>query len=247
MKEATKRFAGLGVEFQRRADLGDDAAVEHDDAVGQRHRLDLVVGDVDHRRAERLVQLRQLDAHLHAQHRIEVGQRLVEQEDLRLAHQRAADGDALALAAGQLRRLAVHQLVELQQRGDLVGAPGLHLARGAGDRQREGDVLAHRQMRVERVGLEHHGDAALGRMHPGDVGAVDEDRPRRHHFQPGDHAQHRRLAAAGRPEQGAELALADRQVDIADRGEVAIALADRAHFHVLQLQTPKSVAPIDGA
>ena len=38
-----------GVELQRRADLRDDAAVEHDDAVGQRHRLDLVVGDVDHR------------------------------------------------------------------------------------------------------------------------------------------------------------------------------------------------------
>ena len=37
------------VEVERRADLRDAAAVEHDDAVGQRHRLDLVVGDVDHR------------------------------------------------------------------------------------------------------------------------------------------------------------------------------------------------------
>ena len=42
---------------------------------------------------------------------------------------------------------------------------------------------------------------------------------RGHLLQPGDHAQHRRLAAAGRPEQGAELALADGQVEIADRGE----------------------------
>jgi hypothetical protein len=33
---------------------------------------------------------------------VEVGQRLVEQQDLRLQHQRAGDGDALLLAAGEL-------------------------------------------------------------------------------------------------------------------------------------------------
>ncbi len=42
-----------------------------------------------------------LHPHLHAQLGVEVGQRLVEQEDLRLAHDRAADGDALALAAAR--------------------------------------------------------------------------------------------------------------------------------------------------
>ena len=49
-----------------------------------------------------------------AERRVEVGQRLVEQEHLRVAHDGAADGDALALAAGELRRLAVEQLLELQ-------------------------------------------------------------------------------------------------------------------------------------
>ena len=49
-----------------------------------------------------LLQLGDLEPHLHAQRRVEVGQRLVEQEGLRLAHDGAADGDALALAAGEL-------------------------------------------------------------------------------------------------------------------------------------------------
>ncbi len=40
------------VELERRADLGHPPPVEHDDLVGERHRLGLVVGDVDHRRAE---------------------------------------------------------------------------------------------------------------------------------------------------------------------------------------------------
>ncbi len=53
------------------------------------------------------MELGDLEAHLHAQRRVEVRQRLVEQEGLGLAHDGAADGDALALAAGELARLAV--------------------------------------------------------------------------------------------------------------------------------------------
>ena len=47
---------GVVVEVERRADLLDAAGAQHDDPVGQRHRLDLVVRDVDHRGAELLVQ-----------------------------------------------------------------------------------------------------------------------------------------------------------------------------------------------
>ena len=61
-----------------------------------------------------LVQALDLGAHVDAQLGVEVGQRLVEQEDLRVAHQRAAHGDALALAAGELARLAVEQMADLQ-------------------------------------------------------------------------------------------------------------------------------------
>ncbi len=95
------------VEFQRGADLLDAAAVEHDDALRQRHRLDLVVGDVDDGRAQAAVQAGDLHAHLHAQRGIEVGQRLVEQEQLGLARDRAPDRHALALAAGQVLGLAL--------------------------------------------------------------------------------------------------------------------------------------------
>jgi hypothetical protein len=87
------------VELERRADLLDDAVVHHDDAVGHRHRLDLVVRDVDGRRLEALVQRLDLAAHRDAQLRVQVRQWLVEQEHLGIAHDRAAHRDALALAA----------------------------------------------------------------------------------------------------------------------------------------------------
>ena len=76
------------------------------------------MGDVDDRRADALVELLDLHAHLDAQLGIEVAERLVEQEEQGIAHQRPAHGDALALAAGQLRRLALEQRVDLQQLGD---------------------------------------------------------------------------------------------------------------------------------
>src|SRR5207253_9326260 len=61
----------------------------HDrDAVPHRHRLDLVVRHVDERRTEVAVQLLQVDARLHAELGIEVGERLVQEE-----HLRAADED----------------------------------------------------------------------------------------------------------------------------------------------------------
>ena len=132
---------GMVVELQRRADLRDMSPIEHDDAVGERHRLDLVVRDIDHRRPERRVQLGEFEAHLHAQLRVEIGERLVEQEHLGLAHQRAADRDPLPLAAGEFGRAAVEQRLELQNVRDFERPRVLDFARRAGDRQREGDIL----------------------------------------------------------------------------------------------------------
>ena len=48
--------------------------IEQDHAVGHGHRLDLVVGDVDHRDAELALQRPDLGAHLGAELRVEVGQ-----------------------------------------------------------------------------------------------------------------------------------------------------------------------------
>ena len=64
------------------------------------------------------MQLGELEAHLHAQLRVEIGERLIEQKNLRLAHQRPADRDPLALSAGKLRRPAVEKWLELQDARD---------------------------------------------------------------------------------------------------------------------------------
>jgi hypothetical protein len=68
------------------------------------------VRDVDHRRAQVALHPRDLRAHLDAQLGVEVGERLVHEEGLRLANNRPAHGHPLALAAGELARLLAQLL-----------------------------------------------------------------------------------------------------------------------------------------
>ena len=98
------------VQRLRAVDLLQLALAQHGDAITHRHRLGLVVRDVDRRDAEVVLDARDLGAHLDAQLRVEVRERLVHQERLRMPHDRAAHRDALALPAGERFGLAAEQL-----------------------------------------------------------------------------------------------------------------------------------------
>jgi hypothetical protein len=131
------------------------------DPVAHRHCFGLIVGDVDRGHAEVVLNASDLGAHLHAKFGVEVRQRLVHQEDLRMPHDRATHRDSLALAARQGPRLAVEELVEAE---DLCGVVDPLAYLGLGDMlqlQAERHVLEDRHVRIQRVVLEHHRDVAL--------------------------------------------------------------------------------------
>ena len=211
------------------------AVVHHDDLVGHGHGLDLVVGDVDRRGLQALVQFLDLGAHLHAQLGIEVGQRLVEQEHLRIAHDGAAHGDALALAAGKLARIAFEQRLEAEDLGGALHPRRRSLPVGAPRSFSEKrHVVGDGHVRIERVVLEHHGDVALFRRQIVDHPVADADFARGDVLKAGDHPQQRRFAAARWADQHDELAIADRNIDAVDDGCRAkslmhVANCDRSH------------------
>ncbi len=104
--------------------------------------------------------------------------------------------------------------------------------------QRERDVAANVQVRVQREQLEHESDVAVRSALEADVLTAEEDLPRGRQLEPGDHAQRRRLAAAGRAEQAEELAIVDREGRVTHRDEVAESLvqvldADLGHRSTL--------------
>jgi hypothetical protein len=111
-----------GPDFHGCRDLRGVALVHHHQPVAERHRLHLVMGDEQGGDAEAALQAPDLGAHLHAQLGVEVGERLVEQEQLGLAHDGAAHGDALALPAGKLARLALQQGADAEQVGRFLHA-----------------------------------------------------------------------------------------------------------------------------
>ena len=173
-----------------------------------------------------ILKLGDLEPHLDPKRRVEVRQWLVEQEGLRFPDDGTADGDALALAARELPRPPVEILGEVEDargRFDLAVDLGLGLTRHA---QSESDVLAHAHVRIERVGLEHHRQAALGRRRVDDIGPVDQDLAAGGVLQPGDETQQRRLSTAGRSDEHDERAVGDGEVDVLDDVDLAEAFLD---------------------
>jgi hypothetical protein len=119
---ADEEIDGPVVELLGSRDLLQLALPHHRHAVAHGHRLDLVVRDVDGGRAEVPYEARDLRAQLHAQLRVQIGERLVHQKRLRLTDDRAAHRDTLALAAGKRPRLAFQQLLEAEDPGCVLDA-----------------------------------------------------------------------------------------------------------------------------
>src|SRR5438128_1468717 len=108
---AGRRFVSL----VRPRDLLHAPGVHHHDAIGERHRLGLVVGDEDRGGAHGALDLPELDLHLLAQLRVEVRERLVEQQDARPDHESASERDALLLPAGHAAREAIGECGEAHE------------------------------------------------------------------------------------------------------------------------------------
>ena len=204
----------------------------------KRHRLDLVVGHVDRGGAHLLVHLLDLGAHLHAQLGVEVGKRLVEQEHLGIAHDGAAHGDALALAARELLGLAVQELGDVEDLGRLLDPPVDLVLGRALELQPERHVLVDVHVRVERVVLEHHGDVPVLRGNVVDDVAADRDVAARDLLEARDHAQGRALAAARGPDQHDELLVGDVEVDAADGLDLVVHLDDLTQRNLCHLSVP---------
>ena len=143
-----------------------------------------------------------------------------------MVDERPGERDALLLAARHLPRpasLVARQADHRQRLADaavLLGLADLGLAQAVPDVP--GDV----HVREERVVLEDRVDVALVGRDAGDRLAVEEDLALGRLFEPGDHPQRRRLAAARRPEEAVERAPGDAQGHPVHRGHVAESLRD---------------------
>ena len=236
MKPATNMLQGSIVQVLRGIDLLDDAVLHDNDAVAHGHSLGLVVGNVDEGGSQLLVQLDDLGAHGGTQLSVQVGQRLVQQEDCRVTDHCTAQSDTLALTTGQSLGLAVQQVLDLQDLSSLVDAAVDLVLRGLAQFQTESDVLVDGHMGVQSVALEDHGDVAVLRGNVVDEAAADVHLALGDFLQTGDHAQGGGLTAARGADEDDEFLVLDLQVEIGDGRSrstgvdlVDMLAADRSH------------------
>ena len=174
--------------------------------------------------------------HLAHQHGVERRGDLVQKQQLGVAHQRAADGDALLLTAGKAVRVLAGLLVHadaLQEGHGLLlrvrAAPLEHLARG------ERHVVEDGHVREEVELLKHHANAlaAVVLVDAGvrNVGLAEPDLAVVHALQHVDALHERGLARAGRPQKRNDLVLVHVERDVVEHHVVAKAL-----HHVVDAQ-----------
>ena len=182
------------------------------------------MGDVDRGHAQRVVELAQLELHVFAQLLVQGRQGFVHQHDPRLEHHGARQCHALALPA---RKLVDATRTE-PGKADHVEGP-LHALRGllvAHPTQSEckRHVACHRQMRKQRVVLEHHADVALVWRRADHLSATELQAATVRPGESRQYGQQGRLAGTRWPQQCQELAAANLEVNVIERVGLAITL-----------------------
>ena len=200
---------GVRVDGEGRPDLLDDAVVHDHDAVGHRHGLRLVVGDVEECRPQGGVKPLELGSHLDAEPGVQARERLVHEEGAGAHDDGPGEGHPLRLPAREGGRALAEQGRHADGLRDRLH-PGPHLCRRRlPDPEREGDVVEDVHVREEREALEDHAELPVARLPVGDTLSADVDVARRRRLEPRDHVERRGLAAPGGAHEDGELAVGD--------------------------------------
>ena len=150
---------------------------------------------------------------------VEIGERLVEEQDTRRVDQCPGQGDALLLATGDLVGVTIAVAAHLDQIESFTHACPQSSLSDASDAQGEGHVVEDREVRPDGVRLEDQAEVAvLRRQVDARITVVEDvvaaaDPPTVGALEAGDGHERGRLAATARPEEGQQLLVEYLEVD----------------------------------
>src|SRR5215211_4556851 len=213
------------VDAQHLAHLGRRGR-QHDDAVGQVDRLVDVVRDEQDRHPVLLAHPQHEVLEVAARLRVDRGERLVHQQDLRLIGKRAGDRHPLLHPARELPRVAVDEARQSDRLDRLLDEPRRLPLAELLVAQRQRDVAAHGHPRQQRARVLLEDERHL-RRRAAHAPALDLDAAGARLEQAGHALEQGRLAAAGGADDADELLLVDPEADRSDRVGGAVALPVR--------------------
>ena len=155
--------------------LLDSSRIHHDNAVGHCHCFGLIVRDVHRGNPQTLLHPTNLHAHLHTKLRIQVRQRLIEEQNLRAHDHRSGQCNTLLLATGKLGRSAIRHRGQVHCSKCNIDLFLDFRCALLSQMQAVGHILTHAQVREQRVGLEHHRHGSLVRWDNHHVFAIEHD------------------------------------------------------------------------
>src|SRR4029079_15064094 len=212
-----------------------DAVVEHHDAVGEVHHHAHVMFDQCDRGAVIVVHVEHKARHVFLLLDIHAGHRLVKQQQLRLHGERAPKLHTLLQPVGQPADRHATDFLDLEEIDDLLDAAAMldHLALPRTETQQlqeelavyleraaRHDVVERRHAAKQGYVLERPRNApasSVVRTHLGVRLAFESDTALLRLIESVDDVEHRGLAGAIRPDDGAALAFADVEGNVADR------------------------------
>src|SRR5262245_27790953 len=220
----------VGAERLHRPALDEQLPVAEAQLPARLLRGEQVVGHHHDRHAELVVHAPEGLEHERGRLAVELGGRLVGEQDLRDVRERHGHRDALLLAARELSGPVLAAVGEPHDLEELVRGPSSRRNPRAARGRRQLHVLDHVQVRheVARGALPHEPDplaAVVGEIvlvEPAEVATLDLDDPRGRPVEPADHVEDRRLARAARADDRDELALGDVEVDAAERHDAGV-------------------------
>ena len=166
--------------------------------------------------AQLTLQRSNLGTGLDTQLGVQVGQRLIHEEDLRLTDNCTAHCHTLTLTTGKCLRLTIQVGLQVEDACCFLNALSNLSLGGACDLQCEAHVLANGHVRVQSVVLEDHCDVAVLRLYVGDVLIANEDTAGVHVFKTCEHSQGRGLATTGRTDENQEFTILDLKIELID-------------------------------
>ena len=181
---------------------------------------------------------------------IERAGRLVGEDELRAGDQRAGDGDALLLAAGDLVGILAQQRFDAQpprKRGEF----GLHVGKAlTGEHEGQEDVVADGEGIQQVELLEHEAEVLaaegghLALAHGGHVPPGEQHLAAGGRIESGEDVEQGGLAGAGLAHDGDELALVHGEIDVAQRLDAVAAQARGVDlFEVLDFENGHVCVP----
>src|SRR6266545_5199214 len=185
---------------------------------------------VENRNAGSALQILQLETHLLTQFRVEIAQRLVEQEHFGFLDQGSRQCNTLLFPTGKLTRKPIREPFET------YSVQGIFKLRFYGSfgqllkLQGIGDIVMNRHVRPDGVVLENHADGSKLSGHVDSIrsrvhaGPADVNFALARFFEPRDASQDRAFATTARPEERKKLLIADREGHRVSRDYLAVPL-----------------------